>query len=77
MVVTTVVPPAAAPATAGVSPEEEPREEDRADDEDDACHDPDPRGYRGESTVAWLLGDYGRRSAGRRISGGQWAGRWF
>ena len=49
--------------------EEEAGEEDDGDDEDDARHDADPGGHRGEPAVAWRLGVDGRRG-GRCGSGG-------
>ena len=69
----TVVPTASVPA-ARVGTKEEAGEEDGADDEDDAGHDADPRGHRGETAVAWVLGDHDRRRGGRLVCGGQWAG---
>src|SRR5690348_10740180 len=52
-VMAAAVVPASPLTTTRVGTEEVAGEEDRADDEDDACHDADPRGDRGETAVAW------------------------
>ena len=62
--------------------EEEAGEEDDGDDEDEARHNPDPGGNRGEPAVASRLGDYSgglgrRRRGGGHRAGRRFRGRWF
>ncbi len=71
----TVVATAVSPA--GMRAEDETGEEDDGNDEDDARHNPDPGGDRGEPTVAPRRGVGGRRCGGWLGGGGHGTGRRF